>query len=122
MKQCYITITGLQHYFGHKPFSPGQSVRLVKEPKNQHDGEAIRVELPFIGTVGYVANSPGTVFQGCFSAGRLYDKIGTTAIAEVCVLTHSSVVAKVELENAPEEPFPDYVSVQSIGIEDDLLF
>lgn len=118
MKQCYITITGLKHYYGQKPFRPGQSVRLVKEPGNPYDCEAIRVEMPVIGTVGYVANSSDTVFQGSFSAGRLYDKIGKETTAVVCLLTHSSVVAKVRLEKAPShrQPFP--VSVRAIGIDD----
>ena len=121
MKQCYITITGLNHFFGHKPFTPGQSVRLTKEPENKFDKEAIRVELPFIGTVGYVANSTGTVFQGSFSAGRLYDKIGQTVMAQVCLLTHSSVVAKVCLEDKPVKKQHFKVSVKAVD-EDDILF
>ena len=75
MKQCYITITGLKHYYGKKPFRPGQSVRLVKEPGNPYDCEAIRVEMPVIGTVGYVANSSDTVFQR--SAWRRRRPIGS---------------------------------------------
>lgn len=61
MERIYFTITGTSHYFGSEFFKPDQEVRLVKEPDNKADREAIRVELPGLGTVGYVANSPHTV-------------------------------------------------------------
>ena len=54
-------------------------VKLVKEPDNEYDKEAIKVEMPGIGHIGYVANSPYTVVGESYSAGRLYDKIGDTA-------------------------------------------
>ena len=44
----FVTITGINHYYGAKPFEIGRVVRLIKEPSNEHDGDAIRVELPFI--------------------------------------------------------------------------
>jgi hypothetical protein len=58
-------------------------VRLVKEPDNEYDREAIRVELEGLGKVGYVANSPYTVMGESYSAGRLYDSIGDTAEGKV---------------------------------------
>ncbi len=36
-------------------------MKLVKEPDNEFDKEAIKVELDGLGLVGYVANSPFTV-------------------------------------------------------------
>ena len=51
----------------------------IKEPDNEYDTEAIKVEMPGIGHIGYVANSPYTVVGESYSAGRLYDKIGDTA-------------------------------------------
>lgn len=36
-------------------------VKLIKEPDNEVDSEAIRVEMDGLGLVGYVANSPYTV-------------------------------------------------------------
>ena len=95
MKEKFITIVGQNHYFGMKPFKIGQVVKLVKEPDNSCDYEAIKVTLPYIGTVGYVANSSSTVYQGTHSAGRLYDKIGNVAYAKVMFVTHSSVIALV---------------------------
>ena len=70
MESIFITITGLDHYLGKKPFRVNRLVRLVKEPDNGYDSEAIADELPFIDTIGYVANSVNTVFDGTFSAGR----------------------------------------------------
>lgn len=69
----FITITGLNHYYDKKPFEINCILKLVKEPDNEYDDEAIRAELPYIGTVGYVANSTNTVFKGTVSSGRLYD-------------------------------------------------
>lgn len=48
-------------------------VKLVKEPDNEYDKEAIKVEMPGIGHIGYVANSPYTVVvkatapEGCMT-------------------------------------------------------
>ena len=103
MKNIFITITGQNHYLGIKPFKVGRIVKIIKETDNQYDGEAIRVELPFIDTVGYVANSVNTVYAGTCSAGKLYDKIDDYAYAEIMFITHSSVIALVvppeEIEN-----------------------
>lgn len=95
MSTMFVTITGINHYYGVKPFEIGRVVRLVKEPENGHDDDAIRVELPFIETVGYVANSTSTVYRGTYSAGRIYDKIEDATFAEVAFITHSSVIAAV---------------------------
>ena len=83
MSTMFVTITGIHHYYGDKPFEIGRVVRLVKEPDNKHDNDAIRVELPFIETVGCVANSTSTVYRGTYSAGRIYDKIEDAAFAEM---------------------------------------
>ena len=79
----YVTLTGLNYRFGTQPFTVGQKVKLVKEPENGFDREAIRAELPGLGKVGYVANSTHTVLGDCYSAGRIYDKIGAAATAKV---------------------------------------
>ena len=64
MSEIYITITGQNHYLGMKPFKVGRRVRLVKDTDNGYDSEAVRVELPYIDTIGYVANSTYTVYDG----------------------------------------------------------
>lgn len=74
MKRIFFTITGTNHHYGQEFFEPKMSVRLVKEPDNEVDTEAIKVELEGLGHVGYVANSPYTVAGESYSAGRLYDK------------------------------------------------
>ena len=103
-KNYFITITGLNHYYDKKPFEINRILKLVKEPKNEYDNEAIRAELPYIGTVGYVANSTNTVFKGTVSAGRLYEHIGDYAYAQVIFVTHSSVIALVlSIEQAQKD-------------------
>lgn len=94
-KTYFVTITGLNHYYGTKPFEIGRIIKLIKEPDNEYDNEAILAFLPFIDKIGYVANSTNTVYQGTISAGRLYDKIEDYAYARVMFVTHSSVIALV---------------------------
>ena len=91
----YITITGIGYYYGEKPFEIGSMVRLRKDFDNEYDSEAIMVEKPYIGKIGYVANSYKTGIKGTMSAGRLYDRIGTVAFARVMFITDNSVIAEV---------------------------
>ena len=44
--KAFTTITRLKFHFGSKPFEVGQKVKLVKEPDNEYDSEAIKAELP----------------------------------------------------------------------------
>ncbi|MDL2253372.1 HIRAN domain-containing protein [Ruminococcaceae bacterium OttesenSCG-928-I18] len=93
--ELYITITGLNHYFGMRPFKIGSLVTLIKEPDNVYDDEAIMVMAPMLGKVGYVANSPHTTASGCISAGRLYDEVPDECAAAVRFMTASKVIARV---------------------------
>ncbi|MBQ8795897.1 MAG: HIRAN domain-containing protein [Clostridia bacterium] len=95
MKNIFITITGINHYFGKKPFEIGRTVSLIKEPDNPYDKEAIGVYLPFIDKIGNVANSVNTVYAGTQSAGRIYDKLEEEVYAQVMFVTHSSVIALI---------------------------
>lgn len=93
--EMYITITGHNYAYQLKPFSIGSLVTLRKEPDNAHDKEAIEVLIPFLGRVGYVANSSHTVVAGCLSAGRLYDKMQEECAAVVRFITGNKVIAQV---------------------------
>lgn len=103
--QTLITITGINNYYGKKPFEIGRTVKLAKEPNNRHDSEAIVVTLPYIEKIGYVANSIHTVYEGSCSAGRLYDQFERFAYAEVLIVTHSSVVARLLSDDEVKEKF-----------------
>ena len=82
-EKLYFTIAGTGHYFGQEYFKPKMKVTLIKEPDNEFDKEAIKVEMDGLGKVGYVANSPFTVQGESMSAGRLYDRIGKKAVGMV---------------------------------------
>lgn len=99
MAKTFITITGLNCRYGSEFFEKGMEVILVKEPDNEYDKEAIKVELEGLGQIGYVANSPKTVLGESMSAGRLYDKIGDTAVATVVVKVDCGVICKVNEED-----------------------
>ncbi|MBQ9757843.1 MAG: hypothetical protein IJW15_05480 [Clostridia bacterium] len=70
-----ITIIGIGHYFGKKPFAEGKKVFLQKEPENIHDSFAIAVLCDDIKKCGYVANSDYTVKHGTYSARKIYGGI-----------------------------------------------
>lgn len=91
-----ITITGTCHYHGQEFIQPGMKIRLVKEPDNEHDKEAIRAEIKGLGKIGYVANSPYTVQGDSMSAGRLYDKIGDKAKATVLYVLPKGILCRVK--------------------------
>lgn len=92
MSKIYFTIAGTSHHHGQKFIEPKMKVKLVKEPDNEYDKEAIKVEMPGLGLIGYVANSPYTVVGESFSAGRLYDKIGDTASGKVLYVLPNGVL------------------------------
>ena len=90
--RIYFTISGVCHRYGTEFFEPGQRVTLVKDPDNEYDTEAIKVEMPGLGQVGWVANSVNTRIGESWSAGRLYDKFPDVAIGEVVYVMPQGVV------------------------------
>ena len=99
MEKVYFTITGTRHYYGHEFFDPGMEVMLKKEPDNEVDKEAIRVELEGLGLVGYVANSPYSVQGESMSAGRLYDRIAETAHGVVKYILPQGILCELKRED-----------------------
>lgn len=112
----FVTITGLNHYYGKKPFEIGRIIRLIKEPDNEYDKEAIATFLPFIDKIGYVANSTNTVYDGTISAGRLYDKIEDYAYGKVMFVTHSSAIVLVLDKEDVEEPDEDKNEEETVSV------
>ena len=96
MKKIFFTITGTRHHYGQEFFEPGMDVKLIKDPENEVDKEAIKVELEGLGLVGYVANSPYTVQGESISAGRLYDRIGETAIGVVKYVLPQGILCELK--------------------------
>lgn len=96
MKKVYFTLTGLNHYFGDAFIKKGLEVKLIKEPDNKYDKEAIRVEVDGLGKIGYVANSTNTVLGESFSAGRMYDRFGKKSKGKVVYVTSRGVLCKLK--------------------------
>ena len=91
----YITITATHKLHGTKPLKLNSIVKLVKEPDNKYDTEAIACEMIHFGKIGYVANSTNTVVTGCMSAGRVYDKINDEYFARIKFITGQIAIAKI---------------------------
>ena len=96
MKNIYFTITGTKYRFGHEFMKPGMKVKLIKEPDNEYDKEAIRVELKGLGKIGYVANSPYTVIGESKSAGRMYDLMKKKAKGKVLLVTAKGALCELK--------------------------
>lgn len=92
----YLTVTAMCFYHGVEFVEPGMRVKLVKEPDNRRDSEAIKVMLPGIGQIGYVANSTHTVVGESMSAGRIYDKIGDEAFGSVMYKLPSGLLCMLD--------------------------
>ena len=94
-KNTYFTITATQFYHGKDFFEKDMTVRLVKEPDNCADREAIKVEVEGLGQVGYVANSPHTVIGESCSAGRIYDRIDDIAEGKVLYVVADGILCSL---------------------------
>lgn len=103
-KELYFTLTGVRHYYGNDFMKPGMTVRLIKEPDNEFDKEAIRIEMKGLGKVGYVANSPYTVKGESMSAGRLYDRVGNKAKGKILYVIGDSVLCCLKDDSVKFKP------------------
>ena len=95
-KKIYFTLTGTQYFHGKDFLEKDMKVNLVKDPDNDYDKEAIKVELEGLGQIGHVANSMHTVVGESHSAGRLYDKIGDTAEGEILYVMPTGVLCTLK--------------------------
>lgn len=91
----YVAVVGCRNYFEPKLLKPGLVLKLVKEPENLFDEEAIRAELEPVGKIGYVANSIHTVPRGCFSAGRIYDTFDVSCYGIVRFVVGETVILEL---------------------------
>ncbi len=96
-QEQHITITGFHHYYALQPLSIGQLICCNKEPRNTHDAQAIRCSLPFIGTVGYVANSAHTTAKGTCRAGEIYAAVPAQFFVRVRFSTATKVICSLEI-------------------------
>lgn len=103
MSKIYFTITGTKYHYGTEFMKQGMKVKLVKEPDNEYDKEAILVKMDGLGDVGHVANSPYTVLGESMSAGRLYDKIGDVATGKIVHVLPQGVLCKLQKESLSEK-------------------
>ena len=93
--KAFFTLTGTKHYYGSDFLKPGMKVELKKEPDNEYDKEAIKVELEGLGKIGYVANTPYTALGDSMSAGRLYDRVGDVAYGVVKYVLPQGVLCEL---------------------------
>lgn len=95
MKKVFFTIAGMNHYYGTEVLKSGKKVKLIKEPDNEYDTEAIRVERKGLGKIGYVANSTHTVLGDSYSAGRIYGEFGKKAKGIVRYISPKGVICEM---------------------------
>jgi hypothetical protein len=91
----FITVIAFDKMHGAKPLKLNGIIKLVKEPDNKYDPEAIACEMRYFGKIGYLANSVNSVIKGCMSSGRVYDKIEDEYYARIKFITDHNAIAKV---------------------------
>lgn len=99
MEKKYFTITGLNYRYGSEFLKPDMKVKLVKEPDNEVDKEAIKVMMDGLGQIGYVAAGYRTKVGESYSAGRLYDKFGEEATGTVLYVLPQGVLCTLDEES-----------------------
>ena len=73
----------------------GMKVKLVKEPDNQYDKEAILVKIKGLGAIGHAANSTKTVIgESCSAGPPLYDHFRKKAEGRVMYVTSRGALCK----------------------------
>lgn len=77
-KDELFTITGMHLYENDVTLTPGKPLRLVKEPDNEFDRDAIAVYAEDE-KIGYIANNDNTKFELTSAASKLQDRIETIA-------------------------------------------
>ena len=78
-------------------------IKLIKEPDNEHDKEAIKAVLEPLGTIGYVGSSILSAIivkktgmsMHEYLKPRLYDKIGKQAIGTIKIVTGNGIICAV---------------------------
>lgn len=85
-KSEVFTIAGT-YYHNNIDITPGMPLKLVKEPENEFDRDAIAVYAGDV-KIGYVANSDSTKHELTSSASELQDKIEDTAHANYLLYLH----------------------------------
>lgn len=97
----YVTIAETGKYYGKFPFKAGEIVKISKDRANGRR-RSIRVTLPLLGIVGYLAPEGETLVEGTMGANKIYDKIGNFAYAQVMFVSDFLVIAKVLLRKEVE--------------------
>ena len=92
-KEELFTITGRSHYEGNVALTPGMPLKLVKEPDNEFDSDAIAVYAEDE-KIGYVANRDYAKFELTSSASELEDRFVDSA--EGCYLFYLDRYAAVQ--------------------------
>lgn len=76
-----FTIVGIHAYGNRRFLQNGTAIKIYKEPENEYDPYAVRVEIDGVGCIGHIANSARTIRLGCTSSKEICDMIGTCASA-----------------------------------------
>ena len=123
----FITIIAFNKFHGSKPLRLDGIVKLVKEPDNKYDTEAIACEMRYFGKIGYVANSVNSVIKGCMSSGRVFDKIEDEYYSKIKFITENNAIAKIlssdEFISEIEDPESDvhYLSENPAELDIDYI-
>lgn len=101
-----FTIVGIHAYGNRRFLQNGTTIEIYKEPENEYDPYAVRVEIDGVGCVGHIANSARTIRLGCTSSKEICDMIGTCASATIVEAYPQYAIAILNeaKDNCDEQP------------------
>lgn len=101
-----FTIVGIHAYGNGRFLQNGTTIEIYKEPENEYDPYAVRVEIDGVGCVGHIANSARTIRLGCTSSKEICDMIGTCASATIVEAYPQYAIAILNeaKDNCDEQP------------------
>jgi len=87
---------------------PNMRAKLVREPDNPHDPNAIRVESPFIQgeKLGYIPRTADGIHE-IVDGGARIQRISTSRLQQDFLICHRDVLLKVEVGCVPSGRMPD---------------
>lgn len=95
----YITITEFDEFYGLKPFGIGNILTCIKESSDPFDPKVMKVILPYIGTIGFVANTKESTIGGTTSASRIFHYVRKKFFVRVLFTCECGIICKLEDED-----------------------
>ena len=69
----------INNQHNEKPLKPSTIIKLIKEPDNKYDTEAIACEMSYFSKIRYNTNSTNTMIKNCMNSRRVFGNIKSSS-------------------------------------------